>query len=89
LVLIWSTYGMIETVDHVRKLKYTQTFEQNLDIIHPPTITKCSKQPYTIVKFKPDYKRLGLNGLTADMLSLFHRRVYDIAGITTKDVKVN
>jgi len=88
LVLIWSTYGMIETVDHVRKLKYTQTFEQNLDIIHPPSITKCSKQPYTIVKFKPDYKRLGLNGLTADMLSLFHRRVYDIAGITTKDVKV-
>ena len=88
LVLIWSTYGMIETVDHVRKLKYTQTFEQNLDIIHPPTITKCSKQPYTIVKFKPDYKRLGLNGLSQDMISLFHRRVYDIAGITTKDVKV-
>lgn len=88
LVLIWSTYGMIETVDHVRKLKYNQVFEQNLDIIHPPTITKCSKTPYTMVKFTPDYKRLGLTGLTADMLSLFHRRVYDIAGITSKEVKV-
>ena len=33
LVLIWSTYGSIETVDHIRHLKYTQSFENNLDII--------------------------------------------------------
>ena len=88
LVLIWSTYGMIETIDSTRKLKYTQEFEKNLDIIHKPTISKCSKKPYTLVKFKPDYKRLGLNELSKDMIALFNRRVYDIAGITTKDVKV-
>jgi len=88
LVLIWSTYGMIETIDSNRKLKYTQEFEQNLDIIHKPQIVKCSKKPYTLVKFKPDYKRLGLNELSKDMIGLFNRRVYDIAGITTKDVKV-
>jgi len=88
LVLIWSTYGMIETIDSTRKLKYTQEFETNLDVVHKPSITKCSKKPYTLVKFKPDYKRLGLNELSKDMISLFQRRVYDIAGITTKDVKV-
>jgi len=88
LVLIWSTYGMIETIDSTRKLKYTQEFETNLDVIHKPKISKCSKKPYTLVKFKPDYKRLGLSELSKDMISLFHRRVYDIAGITTKDVKV-
>lgn len=88
LVLIWSTYGMIETIDFTRKLKYTQEFETNLDVVHKPSITKCSKKPYTLVKFKPDYKRLGLNELSKDMISLFQRRVYDIAGITTKDVKV-
>ena len=88
LVLIWSTYGMIETIDSTRKLKYTQEFEKNLDIIHKPKISKCSKKPYTLVKFKPDYKRLGLSELSKDMISLFNRRVYDIAGITTKDVKV-
>jgi DNA topoisomerase II len=88
LVLIWSTYGKIETIDHVRGLKYIQEFEKNLDIIHKPKITKSKSKPYTSVTFKPDYQRLGMQGLTADMLSLFQRRVYDIAGITPKDVKV-
>tara|TARA_B100001093_G_scaffold355282_1_gene339872 strand:- start:3862 stop:7170 length:3309 start_codon:yes stop_codon:yes gene_type:complete len=88
LVLIWSTYGKIETIDHVRGLKYAQEFEKNLDIIHKPKITKSKSKPYTSVTFKPDYQRLGLQGLTADMLALFQRRVYDIAGITPKDVKV-
>jgi DNA topoisomerase-2 len=31
LVLIWSTYGSVETVDHVRGLKYFQEFKNNLD----------------------------------------------------------
>uniref|UniRef100_A0A6C0D2A1 DNA topoisomerase (ATP-hydrolyzing) n=1 Tax=viral metagenome TaxID=1070528 RepID=A0A6C0D2A1_9ZZZZ len=88
LVLIWSTWGEIETVDAKRKLKYHQVFENNLDIIHKPKITSCKNKPYTRVSFIPDYKRLGLEGLSDDMLKLFQRRVYDIAGITTKDVKV-
>ena len=33
LVLIWSTWGRVETVDHVRGLKYTQEFHDNLDTI--------------------------------------------------------
>ena len=89
LVLIWSTWGMIETVDSKRGLSYSQVFEKNLDIIHPPTIKACKKKPYTTVSFEPDYKRLALpNGLTQSMISLFQRRVYDIAGVTSKDVKV-
>ena len=88
LVLIWSSFGSIETVDHKRGLKYTQEFSQNLDIIHPPKITKCKTKPYTKVTFKPDYERLGLEGLTPDMISLLKRRVMDIASITDKSVKV-
>lgn len=88
LVLIWSTYGKIETVDHIRGLKYVQEFEHNLDIIHKPKITKCKGQPYTKVTFKPDYSRLQLDGLSQDMIALFQRRVYDIAGVTSKEVKV-
>ena len=30
LVLIYSKWGEIETVDHTRKLKYVQRFENNL-----------------------------------------------------------
>jgi DNA topoisomerase II len=88
LVLIWSTYGRIETVDHTRGLKYVQEFKNNLDEICPPVITKCSSQkPYTKVSFKPDYRRLGLHGLSYDMLSLLKKRVYDIGAVTDHSIK--
>ena len=90
LVLIWSTYGYVETVDHVRGLKYCQEFKNNLDIIEKPKITKCvGKKPYTKIVFKPDYARLGLiEGLTDDMLSLLKKRVYDVSAVTDKSLKV-
>jgi DNA topoisomerase II len=88
LVLIWSTHGYIETVDHVRGLKYTQEFRDNLDVIGKPVITKCKSKPYTKITFKPDYKRLGISGLSADLISLLKKRVYDVAAVTDKSVKV-
>ena len=89
LVLIWSTYGSIETVDHVRGLKYIQEFKNNLDEIGKPKISKCSKgKPYTKITFKPDYQRLGLEGLSPDLLSLLKKRVYDVAAVTDKNLKV-
>lgn len=88
LVLIWSTWGKIETVDHVRGLKYTQEFTDNLTVIQTPIIKKCAGKPYTSVSFKPDYKRLGMKELSSDMINLFKRRVYDIAAITKKHIKV-
>ncbi len=89
LVLIWSTYGSVETVDHIRGLKYIQEFHNNLDTISPPKITKASKaKPYTKIVFKPDYQRLGIDGLSPDIISLLKKRVYDISAITDKTLKV-
>ena len=88
LVLIWSMYGSIETVDHIRGLKYFQEFKENLNIISPPIITKHKGKPYTKITFRPDYTRLGIEGLTEDMISLFRKRVYDIAAVTDKNLKV-
>ena len=88
LVLIWSEYGIVETVDKKRKKKYIQRFDNNLDIINEPIITDCNSKPYTKVTFKPDYKRLKLSGLSSDLIKFFERRCYDIAGVTSKDVKV-
>ena len=88
LVLIWSTYGSVETVDHVRGLKYVQEFKNNLDIIEKPKITKCKTKPYTKIVFKPDYARLGITGLTPDIISLLKKRVYDVAAVTDKSLKV-
>ena len=49
LVLIWSLYGRVETIDHTRGLKYVQEYSDNLDNISPPVITKVPKttKPYT------------------------------------------
>ena len=88
LVLIWSTWGQIETIDHRRKLKYVQTFEKNLDVIHKPKVTKCSNKPYTKVSFKPDLARFGIENISEAMIRLFQKRTYDIAGITEKTIKV-
>jgi len=88
LVLIWSTSGSVETVDHVRGLKYTQEFHNNLDVIGKPVITKCKSKPYTKITFKPDYARLGIAGLDADMIALLKKRIHDIAAVTDKSVKV-
>jgi len=89
LVLIWSSYGEIETIDHVRKLKYKQNFSNNLDVIGKPSITKSSVKPYTKITFRPDYNRFyGTDSLPDDMVKLLRKRVYDIAAITDKTVKV-
>ena len=88
LVLIWSTYGRIETVDHIRGLKYVQEYKNNLDEICKPSITKCKTKPYTKITFRPDYARLGIEGLSADMVALLKKRVYDIGAITDKSIKV-
>ncbi len=87
LVLIWSSFGSVETVDHVRGLKYVQNFRQNLDIIEPPTITKAKGKPYTKVTFRPDYARFGVDGLTPDMLALFKKRAFDISAVTDQSEK--
>ena len=94
LVLIWSTYGKVETIDHRRGLMYVQEFKDNLDTICEPVITKTkSLKPYTRITFKPDYTRFGMpNGITSDMFSLLKKRTYDIAAVTdhsAKKVKVH
>ena len=88
LVLIWSSYGRIETVDHIRGLKYIQEYKNNLDEICKPSITKCKTKPYTKITFKPDFARLGINGLTSDIVALLKKRVYDIGAVTDKNIKV-
>jgi len=88
LVLIWSTYGKVETVDHIRGLKYIQEYKNNLDEICKPSITKCKNKPYTKITFRPDYARLGISGPTPDIISLLKKRVYDISAITDKSLKV-
>ena len=88
LVLIWSKYGYIETIDHVRGLKYTQEFKDNLNEICEPKVTKIkSNKPYTKIVFKPDYERFAIQGITNDMYGLLKKRTFDIAATTDHSAK--
>ena len=89
-VFIWSKFAKIETVDHIRGLKYEQSFHNNLEKIDAPIITNIGKskaKPYTCVTFIPDYARFGIAGLSSDMIALFKKRVYDIGAVTDHSAK--
>lgn len=90
LVLIWSSWGKIETVDHKTGKMYTQEFHNNLSIIDKPVITKSKNKPFTKVSFKPDFEKLKIkeNNLNDNIKNLLIRRIYDISAITNKTIKV-
>jgi len=101
VVLIWSTFGEIETVDHTRQLKYVQRFSNNLESLGVPEVTKVAKtvKPYTRVSFRPDYARFGFGpssdlktgseaALWRNFVELLHKRTVDIAACTDAKVKV-
>jgi DNA topoisomerase-2 len=54
-----------------------------------PVITdlKTIVTSYTKIVFKPDFEKFGIIELTDDMIALFEKRVYDLAG-TLEGVKV-
>lgn len=88
LVFVFAKWGEIETIDHIRKLKYTQRVENNLSKIHPPKIEKYTGKPYTKVRWMPDYAKFGLDAMTPDIWSLLRKRAFDIAAVTSKSLKV-
>lgn len=89
LANIFSKRFEIETVCHVNKKKYKQTFEDNMSKRSKPKITENTGKPYTKITWLPDYSRFQMtDGLTDDMKGLIHRRILDIAGISGKTVKV-
>lgn len=88
LAFVWALWGEVETVDHKRKLKYSQRFESNLSSIKKASIGKSSVKPYTSVSFLPDYARFGLPGLTDDMYAVLEKRVYDLGAVTPDSVRI-
>ncbi|MGA1049832.1 MAG: hypothetical protein ACO3UU_17655, partial [Minisyncoccia bacterium] len=75
---------------HLRtSTNYNKEYSNNLDTVSSPIITKVPKttKPYTKVSFRPDYRRLGIQGLTSDMVSLLKKRVFDIGAVTDHSIK--
>ena len=82
LTNIFSTFFSIETVDLTRKRKFYQEFTNNMTERAKPIITdiKVKQESFTKIVFEPDFAKFGIKQLSDDMISLFEKRVYDLAG---------
>jgi DNA topoisomerase-2 len=88
---IFSRFFEVETVDRRRKVVYTQRYEDNMSVVHPPVLAAAaaSRKPGTTVRFLPDYARFGMSdGLSEDMRALMVRRVHDATAVTDPEVAV-
>lgn len=81
LANIFSQKFSIETVDSDNQKKFKQEWSDNMYTASEPVITTCKSSSYTLVSFIPDFKRFKVTGLSDDMIALFCKRAYDIAGL--------
>ena len=88
LANIFSSHFTVTTHDARLGKTYTQTWSHNMQHKGEPIIKACKGKDYTEVSFTPDYARFGCEGLTADMLHLMMRRVWDIAGTSGGKLQV-
>ncbi len=91
LVSVMSSHVEIEVVDATNKKKFEMTLADNMYTKSEPVITnlKGKIQSYVKIKFTPDFRKFGVAKLTDDMVSLFVKRVYDIAAVTNVNVYLN
>lgn len=88
LANIFSHRFEVETVDRRTKQRYTQVFENNMKVKHPPVIEPYTDKPYTQIKLLPDLKRFGMDKWTPSMLNLIQKRAYDLSACGGKDLTV-
>jgi DNA topoisomerase-2 len=90
LTNIFSKKFIVEVWDKERKLYYHQVFENNLSIINKPTITKQKDNIIGGVKITtfPDFDRFKIKEFSSDMISLLERRVIDLCGLVSKNIKI-
>jgi DNA topoisomerase-2 len=80
---------VVETGDSNAKKLYRQVFSDNMSKKKDPVITEKQKTiDFTCVTFTPDLKRFKMDRLDEDIVALFTKRVYDMAGCTDSKVKV-
>ncbi len=89
LTNIYSTSFCLESADSQRKKMIKIRWKDNMSIKENPIIKEYNKgSDYVEIKFIPDYKRFKLNNITEDIYQLFKKRVYDLAGVMGKKVKI-
>ena len=89
LANIFSTKFIVETCDGKRKRRYKQVFKNNMTEKGSPQMKECkASENWTCITFRPELSRFGMEQLEEDTIAVMRKRVYDMAGILGKSVKV-
>lgn len=88
LTNIFSSFFRIETIDHLRQLKFLKSYSNNMRESKKSVIKSYTQKPFTRISWIADFTRFGVSGYSEKMMALMIRRVYDIAGITDPKVAV-
>jgi DNA topoisomerase-2 len=88
LTNIFSTYFKIETVDRIRKLKYTQEYRNNMDIKSEPIIENYKDSSFTRITFIPDYSKFKLSGMSEDLEQMIKKRTIDMFACSRGQLEV-
>lgn len=89
LTAIFSKKFKVEIGDPVNKKKFVQIYTNNLSIKSKAKITNFDNaMGYVKITYEPDLKYFDIKQMNDDLINLMKRRVYDIAALTKKNIKV-
>lgn len=92
-----STHFQVIVFDAIRKKSYTQVWENNMTIRHPPVIeVYTGKESSVTITYQIDFQRFSINPAeySPDVINLFARHAMDLAGnikgpVVFNDVEYN
>ncbi|XP_053200798.1 DNA topoisomerase 2-alpha-like [Panonychus citri] len=84
---VFSTKFILETSSKADGKSFKQTWTDNMTNANEAKIKDAASRDFTSVTFYPDLKKFKMTKLDSDIVSLFKRRAYDVAG-SSKGVKV-
>ena len=88
LVNIFAKQMKVMIIDPSRKLSYEQVYSLNMTRINEPIVKSSKTKASVAIHWEPDFARFGMTEITADMMKLIERRVWDLAMTVGKDIKV-
>ena len=90
LTNIYSKSFCVESADSTWKKIISIQWRDNMGIKESPKIKDYNKgSDFVEIRFIPDYKRFKLDNITDDLYWLFKKRVFDLAGVLAKKVRLS
>ncbi len=91
---IFSKSFSLSIGDSIRRLKYTQLWENNMYLRHDPIIESYDGEPYVEINYVLDFARFGKEKYDDDCIALFTRFIADVSftckvPITLNSISIN